>query len=74
MRKNLWLLSLPYLNGTYLLGKHSIIRTDKKSLKFLLEQRVIGLKYQMLVCKLLGSDFEIHYKLGQLNTAVDALF
>lgn len=42
----------------YLIGRHFIIKTDQKSLKFLLEQRVIGNQYQKWVCKLMGYDFE----------------
>ena len=58
---------------TYLLGRRFIIRTDQRSLKFLFEQSVIGHEYQRWVCKLLGFDFEIHYKAGHLIQAVDAL-
>ena len=57
----------------YLLGKHFIIRTNKRSLKYLLAQGVIGPDYHKWVCKLLGYDFEIQYKPGQLNRATDAL-
>ncbi|KAL8103703.1 hypothetical protein AgCh_028050 [Apium graveolens] len=57
----------------YLLGHPFIIRTDQKSLKFLLEQREIGLDYQRWVSKLMGYQFKIEYKPGIVNNAADAL-
>ena len=58
---------------SYLLGKPFIVRTDQKSLKFLLEQRVIQPQYQKWVAKLLGYSFEVQYKPGLENKAADAL-
>lgn len=57
----------------YLLGRRFMERTDQKSLKFLLEQRIIVGDYQKWIAKLIGYDFEIEYKKGLENTAADAL-
>lgn len=57
----------------YLLGRRFTIRTDQKSLKFLLEQRIIAREYQKWVAKLIGYDFVIEYKKGLENTIADAL-
>jgi len=57
----------------YLLERKFIVKTDQKSLKFLLQQRVIQLQYQKWVAKLTGYSFEVVYKPGLENKAADAL-
>lgn len=50
-----------------------MVSTDQKSLKELLQQRVITGAQQNWAAKLLGYDFEIVYKPGKLNRGADAL-
>lgn len=57
----------------YLMGRHFVIRTDQKSLKFLTEQRVLGEEQLRWISKLPGYDLEIQYKPGKDNSAADAL-
>ncbi|KAL4017058.1 hypothetical protein IC575_024732 [Cucumis melo] len=57
----------------YLLGAKFVVKTDQKSLKFLLEQRVVQPQNQKWVSKWLGYSFEVVYKPGLENKAVDAL-
>lgn len=57
----------------YFLGRHFIIRMDQRSLKFLLEQRMMTVEHQRWLYKLLWYDFEIKYRLELENNEVDAL-
>ncbi|MCH98294.1 RNA-directed DNA polymerase (Reverse transcriptase), partial [Trifolium medium] len=51
----------------------SLVSTDQKSLKQLLQQRMVTAEQQNWAAKLLGYDFEIVYKPGKLNRGADAL-
>lgn len=57
----------------YLMGRHFIVKTDQKSLKFLTEQRLFSDEQFKWAIKLVGLDFEIQYKPGTENSAADAL-
>jgi hypothetical protein len=49
------------------------IKTNKQALKHLLQQRIGTPAQQRWLSKLLGFDFEVKYKQGKENKAVDAL-
>ncbi|CAJ2652361.1 unnamed protein product [Trifolium pratense] len=57
----------------YLIGRKFTVSTDQKSLKQLLQQRMVTADQQNWAAKLLGYDFEIVYKPGKLNRGADAL-
>lgn len=57
----------------YLIGRRFQIKTDHKSIKYILEQRVSSIEQQRWVSKLMGYDYEIIYKKGVENVVADAL-
>ena len=57
----------------YLLGKTFFIRTDQKNLKYLMEQREVCPEYLKWMVKLMGYQFEIHYRVGMENNVADGL-
>ncbi|XP_074327831.1 uncharacterized protein LOC141665748 [Apium graveolens] len=57
----------------YLSGAHFIIKTDQKSLKWLLQQRISTPFQHFWLSKLMGFDYEIQYKGGVDNKVADAL-
>ncbi|KAL0440158.1 UNVERIFIED_CONTAM: hypothetical protein Slati_2498800 [Sesamum latifolium] len=57
----------------YLQGNHFIIRTNQKSLKHILDQRIDSILQQKWITKLLGLSYEVQYKKGSENRAADAL-
>lgn len=70
------LLSMVYAIGKwthYLAGRHFVIRTYHKSLKFLLERRLHNESQFRWLTKLMGYDYEICYKQGRDNKVADAL-
>uniref|UniRef100_A0A1J3IVR9 Transposon Ty3-I Gag-Pol polyprotein n=2 Tax=Noccaea caerulescens TaxID=107243 RepID=A0A1J3IVR9_NOCCA len=59
--------------NAYLAHRPFVIKTDQKSLKFLMEQKVTTPFQHMWLSKLMGYTFEIQYKQGKENHAADAL-
>lgn len=57
----------------YLLGHHFTIITDHRSLKELLGQVIQTPEQLMYMARLLGYDYDIEYRSGTCNQAVDAL-
>ncbi|GKC96466.1 ty3-gypsy retrotransposon protein [Tanacetum coccineum] len=57
----------------YLLGRHFIIRTDHRSIKELMQHVIQIPLQQKYLRKLMGFDFAIEYKTGNMNLVADAL-
>ncbi|XP_071917152.1 uncharacterized protein [Coffea arabica] len=57
----------------YLVGSHFIIRTDHRSLKYLLDQKLNTALQHKWMTKLIELDYEIQYKKGTENQVADAL-
>ncbi|KAL0320117.1 UNVERIFIED_CONTAM: putative mitochondrial protein [Sesamum radiatum] len=57
----------------YIQGNHFIIKTNQKSFKHILDQRVDSIPQQKWVTKLLGLNYEVQYKKGNENRAANAL-
>ncbi|KAK9984748.1 hypothetical protein SO802_034273 [Lithocarpus litseifolius] len=57
----------------YLVGKPFIVKTERQSLKFLLEQRIATPAQQKWLAKLLGYAFVVEYKKDVENKVADAL-
>jgi hypothetical protein len=57
----------------YLWGRHFVVRTDHRSLRFILDQRLSTIPQHQWASKLLGFDFAVEYKPGALNVVADAL-
>ena len=57
----------------YLLPKKFIIRTDHRSLKYILDQRLSTTFQQKWLVKLMEFDLSIEYREGRENVVVDAL-
>lgn len=55
------------------MGCRFIVKTDQRSLRYMLEQRVIPGEFLQWVAKLMGHDFEIQYRPGIENKAADTL-
>jgi hypothetical protein len=72
-KKLLSLVSVVQKWRPYLLGQSFKIKTDQRSLKFFLEQKMDTVTQQRWMSKLLGYDFVIKYKRGKENKVVDAL-
>lgn len=57
----------------YLLGRKFLIKTDQRSLKYLLEQRLHTEPQHTWLQKLVGYDYDVEYKKGVENKGADAL-
>ena len=54
-------------------GRRFVIRTDHRSLRFILDQRLTTIPQHQWASKLLGFDFVVEYKPSALNVVADAL-
>ena len=59
--------------NAYLLSRHFQIKTEHKSLKFLLDQRTNTPAQQLWVIRMMGYDYELVYRKGSKNQVADAL-
>jgi hypothetical protein len=57
----------------YLLGRSFVIKTDHRSLKYLLEQRLTTPSQARWLPKIMGFDYTIQYRKGKENQGTDAL-
>ena len=57
----------------YLLGRTFTVRTDQRSLKYLMDQQITTPAQAHWLSKLLGYDYKIEYKPGLANQAADSL-
>ena len=57
----------------YLLGRHYIIKTDYFSLKYLLEQKFTTVFHSKWLPKLMVYEYEMQYRQGKENVAIDGL-
>ncbi|XP_041025417.1 uncharacterized protein LOC121265821 [Juglans microcarpa x Juglans regia] len=57
----------------YLLGRRFTIVTDQQALRHLLQQKIVTLKQQKFIVKLLGFEYDIVYQPGKENKVADAL-
>ena len=57
----------------YLLSQHFIIITDHRSLKEILTQTIQTPEQHIYMARLMGYDYEVHYRSDSHNQAADAL-
>lgn len=57
----------------YLLDRKFVIRSNQRSLKFLLDQRIANPFQLRWLSKFMGFDYILEYKKGKENGAADAL-
>lgn len=56
------------------MGRHFVIRTDHKPLKYLFGKKLTTPTQYTWLAKLMALDFEIQYKQGQSSKVVDTLY